>query len=62
MNINVAGNDFLAILLVLWSLFVTIFFMVCAWRAMQAHEGIAESMRTSPGRKQDTRFEPPAGP
>ncbi len=32
------------LLLILWSLFVTIFLMVCAWRAMCAHEHIAEAL------------------
>ncbi len=34
----------LAVLMVLWGLFVTIFWMVCAWRAMRAHEKLAQSV------------------
>ena len=33
----------LAALAVLWGLAVTIFWMVCGWRAMHAHERLAES-------------------
>jgi hypothetical protein len=28
----------------LWGLVVTIFWMVCGWRAMRAHERLAESV------------------
>jgi hypothetical protein len=38
------GVDMLAILAVLWGLAVTLFWMVCAWRAMRAHEKLAESV------------------
>ena len=31
------------VLMILWSLFVTIFLMVCIWRAMRAHEHIAQA-------------------
>jgi hypothetical protein len=34
----------LAMLAVLWGLAVTVFWMVCAWRAMRAHERLAESL------------------
>jgi uncharacterized membrane protein YciS (DUF1049 family) len=34
----------LAVLGVLWGLAVTIFWMVCAWRAMRAHEKLAEAV------------------
>lgn len=33
----------LLVLMALWSVFVSIFFMVCAWRAMRAHEHIAQA-------------------
>jgi hypothetical protein len=29
---------------ILWGLAVTIFWMVCAWRAMRAHEKLAQSV------------------
>ena len=38
------GMGLLAVLAVLWGLAVTIFWMVCAWRAMRAHEKLAESV------------------
>ncbi len=31
----------LAVLAVLWGLGVTVFYMICAWRAMIAHEKLA---------------------
>ena len=34
---------FLAVVVVLWTLGVTIFWMVVAWRAMRAHEQIANA-------------------
>ena len=43
---NMSGSGvggFVAILLILWGLFVTLFWMVCAWRAMRAHEKLADS-------------------
>jgi hypothetical protein len=33
-----------AMLAVLWGFAVTIFWMVCIWRAMRAHEKLAESI------------------
>jgi hypothetical protein len=36
--------SFIAGLAVLWGLAVTIFWMVCAWRAMRAHEKLAKSV------------------
>ena len=61
MNIQLSGEAglALAILTALWGLFVTIFFMVCAWRAMRAHESIAGSMRESRGK---LRGEAPRSP
>jgi len=42
---NVAGGvGGLALLVMLWGLFVTVFWMVCAWRAMRAHEKLANSV------------------
>jgi len=35
---------FFAVLFVLWGIALTIFWMVCAWRAMRAHEKLAESV------------------
>ena len=49
----------LAIVSALWGLFVSVFFMVCAWRAMRAHESIAGSMRESRG---ELRGEAPRSP
>ena len=43
MGITTAAMAFLGFLLSLWGIFVTIFFMVCAWRAMKAHEEIAKA-------------------
>ena len=36
-------HEVLELLIVGWTIFVTIFFMVCAWRAMRAHEEIANT-------------------
>jgi len=33
-----------AVLVVLWGVAVTIFWIVCAWRAMRAHEKLADSV------------------
>lgn len=35
----------LAVIAILWGLFVTIMWLVIGWRAMRAHERIADSMR-----------------
>jgi hypothetical protein len=43
-NMNEGGIGGVAVLMVLWGLFVTIFWMVCAWRAMRAHEKLADSV------------------
>lgn len=45
-NANGFGGSIglLTIIAVLWGLFATIFWMVCAWRAMRAHEKLAESV------------------
>ena len=44
-NFNIAGGMApLALVALLWGLFVTIFWMVCAWRAMRAHEKLADSV------------------
>ena len=52
MNFNLSGaGGGIAILAVLWGLFVTVFWLVVAWRAMRAHEEIAEALR-SIGRNQ----------
>jgi uncharacterized membrane protein len=62
MNINVAGLGALAVLAFIWSIIVTIFWMVVGWRAMRAHEEIAnvvtfgaaqspERLKPAPGTK-----------
>jgi hypothetical protein len=33
-----------AMFVVLWGLAVTIFWMICGWRAMRAHERLAEAV------------------
>jgi len=38
------GGGLLAVAAILWGLFVTIIYMVCAWRAMRAHEKLARSI------------------
>lgn len=46
--INFIGEGFgaLAVLAVLlWGVFVSIFWMVCGWRAMRAHERISHSLQ-----------------
>jgi hypothetical protein len=43
-NINTTGSTgigFLVVIGVLWGVFVTVFYMVVAWRAMRAHELIS---------------------
>jgi hypothetical protein len=42
MSHNIAGLGNLAIVVALWGLLVTIFWMVVGWRAMRAHEKIAD--------------------
>jgi hypothetical protein len=44
-----SGTGFLASLAVLWGLFLTIFWMIAGWRAMRAHERIADSLDRNPG-------------
>ncbi len=39
-----SGNEIIALLAVVWGLAVTVFWMVCGWRAMRAHEKMAESI------------------
>jgi hypothetical protein len=41
------GSSFggLAFLAILWGLFVTVIWMVIGWRAMKAHEKIADSVQ-----------------
>jgi len=41
---NSGGAGLITILAILWGLGVTIFYMVCAWRAMLAHEKLAWQM------------------
>jgi len=36
-----------------WGIFVTIFWMVCAWRAMSAHEKIADAIERIASGKQN---------
>ena len=38
------GMGALAALGILWGLFVTIFWMVCAWRGMRAHQELAAAV------------------
>ncbi|MBN2578213.1 MAG: hypothetical protein JXB10_04410 [Pirellulales bacterium] len=38
-----SGVSAIVVLAVLWGLFVTIYWMVVGWRAMRAHEKIADS-------------------
>jgi hypothetical protein len=43
-NVNTTGAGGMAVLFVvgaLWGVFVTVFYMVVAWRAMRAHELIS---------------------
>lgn len=42
--VAVGGLGAYALLAILWGLFVTVFWMVCAWRAMRAHEAVAASV------------------
>jgi hypothetical protein len=46
MNVSAGGGGMGLItgVAILWGLAVTIFWMVCAWRAMRAHEQLAESV------------------
>ena len=37
--------EFLAVLAVFWSLFLSIFWLVIGFRAMRAHEALAERIR-----------------
>lgn len=46
MNMNVGGGfGAFAFLVVLWGLFVTIAWLVIGWRAMKAHEKIADAVQ-----------------
>ena len=49
MNLNYAslgsGADFFLLITVMWGLFVTSIWIIIGWRAMKAHEKIAESFR-----------------
>ena len=38
------GVSVLTAVALLWGLLVTLFWMVCAWRAMRAHERLADSV------------------
>lgn len=49
-NVSGGGMGLLAVLAVLWGLAVTIFWMVCAWRAMRAHEKLADSVEEISGK------------
>ena len=52
-NVGVIGGlGGYAMLAVLWGLFVTVFWMVCAWRAMRAHEAVAASVERFLARKE----------
>lgn len=43
-SLHMGGMQGLALLAFLWGLFVTVFYMVCAWRAMRAHERLSQSV------------------
>jgi hypothetical protein len=44
-TLNPGQGGFLLALFALWSLFVTVFWMVVGWRAMRAHESLASANR-----------------
>jgi uncharacterized membrane protein len=47
MNFNVSGGTgALVVLMALWGIAVTIYWMVVAWRAMRAHERLASAAET----------------
>ena len=39
------GIGFIGLLMMGWGVLVTLFWMVCAWRAMRAHEALTEAVR-----------------
>jgi Flp pilus assembly protein TadB len=46
-DVNTAGamgGMAFVFLAIVWGIFVTIFWMVCGWRAMRAHERLANSV------------------
>jgi hypothetical protein len=45
MQINGGAMQGFAMLVVLWGLFVTILWLVIGWRAMRAHEKIADAVQ-----------------
>ncbi|MDE0637155.1 MAG: hypothetical protein OXI43_15055 [Candidatus Poribacteria bacterium] len=54
------GNfEGLAILAILWAVFTAIFWMVVGWRAMRAHEKLADSVEWLA--RQNSRQEPQSG-
>jgi len=44
MGIGGIGAEF-GFMIVIGVIFITVFWMVCAWRAMRAHEKLAESVQ-----------------
>lgn len=44
MDIKVSGAEGLTILLIIWSILSTFFWMAVAWRAMSAHERLASAV------------------
>jgi hypothetical protein len=43
-NGGAGAIELYAVFVVLWGLVVSIFWMICGWRAMRAHERLAESV------------------
>ncbi len=56
---DIQGIQGLAVLTILWAVFTAIFWMVVGWRAMRAHEKIADSVEQLT--RQNSRQEPQSG-
>lgn len=56
---DIQGIQGLAILAILWGVFTAIFWMVVGWRAMRAHEKLADSVEWLA--RQNSRQEPQSG-
>ena len=66
-TLNPGPGEFFVALVVLWSLVVTVFWMVVGWRAMRAHESLASANRqlaeeVHRWRRAAEQKSPPAGP